>query len=1419
MLSGSRFGYTNMKDPKDATKYIHHWKANFAAKYAPQPAKMIRLAQEIADISNSLPIDSTNAMFVRADEERLDVMKAVIFGAEGCPYAHGAFEYDIYFENDYPNIAPKVNLETTGNGDVRFNPNLYNCGKVCLSLLGTWRGNASESWDPKLSTLSQILISIQAVVMSEEVYFNEPGYGHEAGTEAGELKNVGYSNIVRLCNIKYAMIGQIENPSKGFENVIRTHFVLKKDKILKTVESWKAMAAEKEATYTGLVADHNSSYCERFRTKPNSYPEELAAAIEKLQKTLDSLEMPPIEALLGSKVSKVKLGKEKKQVIEMSNGQGKIDEIDVTYDENIQLKSMAMDEAGVKDRWSRYIGVMGMESVAKQANASVFISGLNSLGVEVAKNLVLSGAKRITLHDSKIAEWTDLAGQFFLGEQDIGKNRAEACINKIQQLNFYVKVDLGFKQQSLPTVEKDLEILKDYEVVVLIDATAAEISAVSRVCRQFNRSLIVADCHGIFSRVFCDFGPKFVCIDKNGEEAAEVIVNSISCDEHGIVTLLEDTRHTFEDGDTVVFSNVEGMNWKVIPEAKEGEPEQPKSINGIPFQIKYINTKSFKIGDTRDFEPYVRGGVIKQIKVPFEIEFKPYHEVYSTDKPMFDPLNDFLDFMKAETHQIIHTIYVAIDFFRVANNRLPNPYSLKDAKDLYARVLKIIEGYGKEYADIEKRVAAIKKLVFRFAMTCRGNFGPQSAYIGGIVSQEIVKAITGKFKPIVQTMYADSIEVLDETLFPENINTIKTGEYEQLVKTSGAAPKGDREDGIRIILGETVLEVIKHANLFMVGSGAIGCELLKNYAMIGLGTGDADSKHPKKGQIILTDPDVIEVSNLNRQFLFREKHLRKPKSVTAAAAIQSMNPKLQGHLTARLDKVHEATSNIFTDQFFEGLSIVTNALDNIQARRYIDNRCVSARTLLIDSGTLGPKGHIQVIIPHVTESYNSVKDATDEVDVPYCTLKMFPEETLHCVEWARDLFGLLFTQTPQALRKSLEELKEGNLSTTEMKALIDSVKLAKKAPTSFDDCVLFARKKFEQYFFYDIKQLLYVYPVDFKDKDGNPFWKLPKRPPTPIVFDPENKLHQNFIISMACLRAKLFGLPLPENARDEQTKLEVAKKASLIEMAPFKASDEKAQEMSSAVQKEIVKPTSVIEEEPKTEQTGVQAEEAKPELYDTLKADLTKAAETLKPENIHPEEFEKDNDLNYHIDIICSMTNLRASNYKLDPMEWITVKIKAGRIVPALATTTASIAGLQSLEAVKVLKKIKVEDIKSVNLNLAVPFVTQFEPAAAPKVKLTDTLSVTLWDRWEIKDCADKTLEDVFKIIETEYKIYPRDVIQGAKSVFMRAVGTDQSILKAKLGQLFEASKGDYEDLTITCSLSESDKSVLQGVPQIRLLF
>lgn len=198
--------------------------------------------------------------------------------------------------------------------------------------------------------------------------------------------------------------------------------------------------------------------------------------------------------------------------------------------------------------------------------------------------------------------------------------------------------------------------------------------------------------------------------------------------------------------------------------------------------------------------------------------------------------------------------------------------------------------------------------------------------------------------------------------------------------------------------GQTVFDDIKRAKIFMVGAGAIGCELLKNFAMLGLGTSS-------EGRITMTDPDIIELSNLNRQFLFREKHIRKPKSVTAAASAIQMNPDLKGRISAKLDKIHKDTEDIYTEEFYTKQTLVANALDNVKARIFIDAKCVQARVPLLDSGTLGPKGHVQVVIPFKTESYGSRQDPDDNTAIPHCTLKMFPEQTLHCVEWAKDLFG------------------------------------------------------------------------------------------------------------------------------------------------------------------------------------------------------------------------------------------------------------------------------------------------------------------------------------------------------------------------------------------------------------------------------
>ena len=91
----------------------------------------------------------------------------------------------------------------------------------------------------------------------------------------------------------------------------------------------------------------------------------------------------------------------------------------------------------------------------------------------------------------------------------------------------------------------------------------------------------------------------------------------------------------------------------------------------------------------------------------------------------------------------------------------------------------------------------------------------------------------------------------------------------------------------------------------MVGAGAIGCELLKNFAMLNISTDIT-----KKGKIYLTDPDIIEVSNLSRQFLFREKHIRMPKSVTAAYSVKNMSKTI--NVLPLQEKVAPSSENIFT---------------------------------------------------------------------------------------------------------------------------------------------------------------------------------------------------------------------------------------------------------------------------------------------------------------------------------------------------------------------------------------------------------------------------------------------------------------------------------------------------------------------------
>lgn len=248
--------------------HCHNYASEFKHSQNVTQKQVLRIAQELSSLSTSLPLELSSSIFVRTDDDKITLMKALITGPEGTPYSGGCFIFDIYFPPMYPQTPPHVNLQTTGGGKVRFNPNLYACGKVCLSLLGTWEGQRGEQWNVKTSTLLQVLVSIQSLILVPDPYFNEPGFEQEIGTDSGKKHSDDYNEDVCYNNMKYAMISQLQNPPPEFADVIKSHFYWKKQRILEEVDSW--------------VKKHNNKRLER--------------AAQNLKQELKKLHQPPSTA-------------------------------------------------------------------------------------------------------------------------------------------------------------------------------------------------------------------------------------------------------------------------------------------------------------------------------------------------------------------------------------------------------------------------------------------------------------------------------------------------------------------------------------------------------------------------------------------------------------------------------------------------------------------------------------------------------------------------------------------------------------------------------------------------------------------------------------------------------------------------------------------------------------------------------------------------------------------------------------------------------------------------------------------------------------------------------------------------------------------------------------------------------------------
>lgn len=226
----------------------------------------------------------------------------------------------------------------------------------------------------------------------------------------------------------------------------------------------------------------------------------------------------------------------------------------------------------------------------------------------------------------------------------------------------------------------------------------------------------------------------------------------------------------------------------------------------------------------------------------------------------------------------------------------------------------------------------IKAFVFRYVRYSAIELQPMAAFAGGVLAQEVVKT-TGKFTPIPGFMHFSAVEALPDI--------IPTAEQ--------SAPRNDRNDELAAVYGWEFVDTLKNLKYFMVGCGALGCEFMKNFALNSICCG-------KSGKLIVTDADRIELSNLSRQFLFREHNVGQPKSRAAAAMAKLMNSNFS--VEALEAFVGPKSENLFNDEFWMGLDGICNALDNIEARLYVDRQCVKYEKSLLESGTMGTNGNV-----------------------------------------------------------------------------------------------------------------------------------------------------------------------------------------------------------------------------------------------------------------------------------------------------------------------------------------------------------------------------------------------------------------------------------------------------------------------------
>lgn len=306
-----------------------------------------------------------------------------------------------------------------------------------------------------------------------------------------------------------------------------------------------------------------------------------------------------------------------------------------------------------------------------------------------------------------------------------------------------------------------------------------------------------------------------------------------------------------------------------------------------------------------------------------------------------------------------------------------------------------------------------------------------------------------------------------------------------------------RDRGTAQSLGLPLTKCVKESRVLLVGAGGIGCEVLKNLVCCGFGSlasahatsngtvsetrTEPDATVQRKPGIVVIDLDTIDLSNLNRQFLFRKQHIKKPKAFVAKETASQFNPSV--NIEAHHASIFDSQYNV---EFFEGFDLVFNALDNLAARRHVNKMCLAADVPLIESGTTGFNGQVQAIKKGVTECYDCNPKPVQK-SFPICTIRSTPSQPIHCIVWAKSyLFPELFGTSEEDSTDVAVTEGDNVDEVAKLKEEAEALKTIRRMMGKSE----FAQEVFNKVFHDDIERL----------RSMSEMWQS-RKPPEPLQYD------------------------------------------------------------------------------------------------------------------------------------------------------------------------------------------------------------------------------------------------------------------------------------------------------------------------------